>query len=211
MAGKRNIDDYDRVLVVEGYGDLLFYIEVLEELGMHEKVFIQELGGNARRNSKLETLVSPGLLGSKSAIAFIFDADNAPASTRISLQDLLSRITGQQVVDGQWSGGQPNIGLFIVPGGNQTGEIETLVWNSWASDGANAAQKQCVEAYIGCMQTAGATAHSPAKALIGALLAVKYDEDPRLGPGARHNAFNLGRPELQNLRVFLSGFDRGLS
>jgi len=33
MAGKRNIDDYDRILVVEGYGDLLFYAEVLEDLG----------------------------------------------------------------------------------------------------------------------------------------------------------------------------------
>ena len=58
-----------------------------------------------------------------------------------------------------------------------------------------------------CMQTANATAHSPAKGLVGALLAVKNDEDPRLGPGARRNVFNLGRPELQQLRVFLSGFN----
>jgi hypothetical protein len=121
------------------------------------------------------------------------------------LQNHLSRITDQQVVDGQWSGGKPNIGLFVVPGGNQIGEIETLVWDSWASDAANAAQRQCVEGYIDCMKTANATAHSPAKGLIGALLAVKNDEDPRLGPGARGNVFNLERPELQKLREFLSG------
>jgi hypothetical protein len=206
MAGKRDIDDYDRILVVEGYGDLLFYAEVLEKLGVHEKVFIQELGGNARRNKKLETFVSPGLLASKSTIAFVFDADNAPDSTRTSLQTILSEITHQSIVDGQWSGGKPNIGLLIVPGGNQIGEIETLVWNSWANDVANAAKKQCIEGYIACMQTVGAAAHSPAKGLIGALLAVKNDEDPRLGPGARGKVFDLERPELQPLRLFLSGF-----
>ena len=206
MASERNIEDYDRILVVEGYSDLLFYAELLEELGKHERVFIKELGGKAGTKAKLETLLSPGLLNSKSAIAFIFDADTSPEATRNSLQNLLSEITRQPVVDAQWSGGRPNIGLFIVPGGDQAGEIETLVWNSWASDAANAADKRCVEGYISCMQTAGAAAHSPAKGLIGTLLAVKYDEDPRLGPGARGNVFNLGRPELQKLRDFLSGF-----
>ena len=206
MPGKRNIDDYDQVLVVEGYSDLHFYAEVLEKLAAHEKVFIQQLGGNALRNAKLETFVSPGLLVSKSAIAFIFDADTSPKTTRNSLENLLSRITAQHVVDGQWSGGKPNIGLFIVPGGDQEGEIETLVWNSWASDAANTAAKRCVEGYISCMQSTGATAHSPAKGLIGSLLAVKYDEDPRLGPGTRGNVFDLGRPELRKLRDFLAGF-----
>jgi hypothetical protein len=207
MAKERNIDDYDRILVVEGYSDLLFYAEVLEELGAHERVFIKELGGKDGMKAKLETLVSPGLLDSKSAIAFIFDADTAPEATRNSLQTLLSEITHKPVVDGQWSGGRPNIGLLIVPGGDQAGEIETLVWNSWASDAANEAEKRCVEGYISCMQTAGAVAHSPAKGLIGTLLAVKYDEDPRLGPGARRNVFNLKRPELQKLRDFLSVFE----
>jgi hypothetical protein len=207
MASERNIEDYDQILVVEGYSDLLFYAEVLEELGAHEKVFIKELGGKDGMQPKLETLVSPGLLDSKSAIAFIVDADTKPETIRNFLQKLLSEITRQPVIDGQWSGGKPKIGLFIVPGGDQLGEIETLVWNSWASDAANAAEKRCVESYISCMQTAGATAHSPAKGLIGTLLAIKYDEDPRLGPGTRRKVFDLGRPELQKLREFLSGFE----
>jgi hypothetical protein len=206
MANEREIEDYDRILVVEGYSDLLFYVEVLEELGVHQKVFIKELGGKAGTKATLETLLSPGLLDSKAAIAFIFDADTSPEATRNSLQNLLSEITRKRVVDGQWTGGKPNIGLFIVPGGEQDGEIETLVWNSWANDEANETEKRCVEGYISCMQTAGATAHSPAKGLIGALLAVKNDEDPRLGPGARQNVFKLGRPELRKLRDFLSGF-----
>jgi hypothetical protein len=207
MANERNIEDYDRILVVEGYGDLLFYAEVLEELGAHEKVFIKELGGKSGMKAKLESLLSPGFLDTKTTIAFVFDADTAPDATRNSLQKLLSEITGKPVVDGQWSGRKPNIGFFIVPGGDQAGEIETLVWNSWAGDPANAAERRCVEGYISCMQTAGAAAHSPAEGLIGALLAVKNDEDPRLGPGARRKVFNLKRHELQKLRGFLSGFE----
>ena len=88
MADQRKIEDYDRILVVEGYSDLLFYAEVLEELGTNEKVFIKELGGKAGTRAKLETLLSPGLLNSKSAIAFIFDADTAAETTRQSLQEL---------------------------------------------------------------------------------------------------------------------------
>jgi hypothetical protein len=206
MADKRKIENYDRILVVEGYGDLLFYAELLEELGAHEKVFIKELGGKSGMKTHLATFINPDFLDSKTAIAFIFDADTAPHATRNSLQRLLSKITHKPVIDGQWSGGKPNIGLFIVPGGDQAGEIETLVLKSWASDPANAEERRCVEGYISCLQTTGATAHSPAKGQIGALLAVKYDEDPRLGPGARRKVFNFERPELQDLRGFLSGF-----
>ena len=115
MANERQIEDYDRILVVEGYSDLLFFAEILEDLDAHETVFIKELGGKSWTRAKLEALISPGLLNSKSAIAFVFDADTEPETTRNSLQDLLSRITGQHIVDGRWSGRTPNVGLFVVP------------------------------------------------------------------------------------------------
>jgi len=206
MASDFKIEDFDRVLVVEGHSDLYFYVEMLEEIGKHGQVFIKQLGGKSGYKAKLETFVNPGLLESKSAIAFIFDADTNPQATRNSFEELLSQLTGQVVVNGKWTGGMPNIGLFIVPGENQVGEIETLVWNSWANDEANDRQKQCIESYIACMEGAGAIAHSPPKGLIGALLAIKSDEDPRLGPGARDNVFDLTRPELHPLKTFLSGF-----
>jgi hypothetical protein len=203
---ERKIEEYGRVLVVEGYGDLLFYAEVLEAVGKHPQVFIKELGGKADLRRKLETLVTPALLAAKEALAFVFDADTKPDATRAELEALLSRLTGQQVVDGKWTVGKPRIGLLIVPGGNAQGEIESLVWHSWGSDPVNAPQKKCIEDYVACMAGQNATAHSPDKGLIGALLAIKSDDDPRLGPGARTNVFDLHRPELKVLRDFLSGF-----
>jgi len=204
-ARELKMEDFDRVLVVEGYSDLLFYAEVLEEVGKHGQVFIKELGGKSDLTNKLEALVTPSLL-TKAALGFIVDADNDPAQTRQSLEQLLTRLAQQTVVDGKWTDGKPKVGLFVVPGGSVKGEIETLVWTSWANDPANHAQKQCVESYVKCMGSAGVRAHSPDKGLIGSLLSLRSDEDPRLGPGTRDNVFNLGRPELEPLRAFLTVF-----
>jgi hypothetical protein len=141
MAEKaRKIEDYSRVLVVEGYGDLLFYAEVLEAVGKHSQVFIKELGGKADLARKLEILITPAILATKEALAFVFDADERPDTARGELETLLSRLTSQRVVDGSWTEGRPRVGLLLVPGGAVPGEIETLVWQSWGSDPANGAQ-----------------------------------------------------------------------
>jgi hypothetical protein len=206
MPAKPKIEDFERVLVVEGHGDLYFYAEMLKKLNKYEGVFIQPIGGKSKLPVALETFINPGLLGAKTHIGFIVDADDAPEATRDSLQAKLAELTGQRVFDGQWTGGSPKIGLFVVPGGDLKGEIETLVWNSWANDPKNIPSKNCVEGYVACMSAAGHHAHSPDKGLIGALLAIRSDEDPRLGPGARRNVFDLARPELQPLRHFLDGF-----
>lgn len=203
-AREHKLEDYDQVLIVEGYSDLLFYAEMLEQAG--KDVFIKELGGKSGLARKLEAFLTPTILASKEALAFIFDADQTPDETRTSLEALLSRLTGQTVMDGAWTTMKPRIGLMIVPGGSQQGEIESLVWRSWAGDPANDTQKRCIEDYVACMASQGKLAHSPDKGLIGALLAVKSDEDPRLGPGTRTKVFDLDRPELLPLRDFLSKF-----
>ncbi len=207
MAAKEwKIENFDRVLMVEGHDDRIFYAEVLEAVGKHGQVFIHVLGGNKNLKQEAEVLITPTLLERKVAIAFILDADETPVESKQSLQNLLSGLTRQEVIDGKWTEGSPKIGLMIVPGGDAKGEIETLVWKSWSSNQANAAQKQCIEDYVNCMRASNAMAQSPDKALIGALLAVKNDEDPRLGPGARANVFDLNSPHLQSLRQFLAGF-----
>lgn len=205
-ATVRKSENYPGELVVEGYSDLLFYAEVLESVGQQDRVFIRELGGKSGLEKKLETLMTPSLLARKTGIGFVFDADDQPEGTRQSLERLLSRLTGQTVQDGHWTPGPPKIGLLIVPGNNTTGEIETLVWQSWISDSKNAEQRKCIEDFTACMQSRDVAAHSPHKGLLGALLAIRNDEDPRLGPGARARIFDLNANQLQPLRNFLAGF-----
>lgn len=206
MPATRNIDDYDKVLIVEGYSDLLFYAEMVEHIDRNKRIFIKEFGGKGNFQKDLKLLLISAFLESKTAIGVIVDANGNPAETRAKMEKLLSELTKQTVVNGQWTGGSPNSGLLVVPGGDQKGEIETLVWNSWANDPANASQKKCITDFIGCMGSAGKKAKSPDKGHIGALLAIASDEDPRLGPGARAKVFDLARLELEELRQFLSGF-----
>ena len=102
--------------------------------------------------------------------------------------------------------GQPNIGLFVTPDGNSNGEIETLVWRAWSNDPANEQPRQCIVDFVDCMTKASLKAKSPDKGLLNALLAIRNDEDPRLGPGARAKVFDFDRPEYAQLKEFLSAF-----
>ncbi|HTB72938.1 MAG TPA: DUF3226 domain-containing protein [Polyangiaceae bacterium] len=215
MAARRE-NTCDRVLVVEGFDDLLFYAEVLEKLGNYDdKVFIKEMGGKGNLTGaarpddlvlKLETFLSPRLLAEKRVIGVIADADENGAGTARSLEQRLAKITAQDVKAGAWTAGPPRIGLFVVPGGDRAGEIASLVWEAWSNDPVNAATRACVDGFLGCMKAAGHEAHSPDKGRLGALLAVRNDEDPRLGPGARAHVFDFERPELAPLVAFLHAF-----
>jgi hypothetical protein len=206
MSKQHNIDDYDKVLAVEGYSDLLFYAELLESLGKHNDVFIQHFNGAEDLTVKLETFLNPGLLASKTAIAVIVDADDDASARMQSIAATIAHAANRALQHGVWSTGQPgqaNLGFFVVPDGKQGGEIESLVWESWANDPVNQPMRDCIDQYLTCMSAAGASPQSIDKGRISSLLAVMNDEDPRLGPGARGKVFALDRPEYQSLRDFL--------
>ena len=207
MPGIPKLKDCDRVLIVEGYSDLLFYAEFLESVGKHGSVFIKEFGGKEDLLIKLEDFITPLLLAEKVKIGVIVDGDGNPGGAFTSVQNKLAELTRQTVpAAGSWTGGQPSIGVFITPDGTASGEIETLVWSAWCADPTNEPMKACIEQYRDCVATAGFKAHSADKGLISTLLAIRYDEDPRLGPGARTGVFNFDAPEFAGLRGFLSAF-----
>ncbi|PWU15894.1 MAG: hypothetical protein C5B50_14370 [Verrucomicrobia bacterium] len=207
MASPPKLEDCRRVLAVEGYSDLHFYAEFLEALGQLEGVFIKQFNGRQDLATKLEDFLTPHLLAVKDAIGVVVDADSNAAKIALELSQLLTSLSGQPVTAGDWTTGEPRIGLFVTPDGHSSGEIESLVWSAWALDPANAKSRQCVESYIACMKAAGFEPRSQDKGLVSALLAVRNDEDPRLGPGARtKKVFDFSRPEYELLRQFLTGF-----
>ena len=116
----------------------------------------------------------------------------------------MKKATKLDLKDGLWHGTNPKLVFFIVPGNGIAGEIETLVWRAWSHSPPNLPAKQCIDAYLNCMSQNGFNAHSPDKGRINALLAVRADEDPRLGPGARQNIVDFSLPEFAPLRDFLS-------
>ena len=201
------IENFDRLLVVEGYSDKVFYAEFLEHLGKHGTVFIQHFNGKGDLMFKLDDLITPQLLSEKVKIGVMVDGNGNPAGAFMNLRNKLTELTNQTVpATGSWTGGLPDIGIFITPDGMNNGEIETLVWRAWSADPVNVPAKNCVEQYRNCMAAAGYTAQSPDKGLISTLLAIRYDDDPRLGCGARAKVFDFNHPEFDALRDFLSAF-----
>jgi uncharacterized protein DUF3226 len=205
MAERPKLENYDRVLAVEGYSDLLFYAEVLEMVGKNDQVYIKEFNGRSDLDTKLETFLTPQLLATKQSIGVIVDCDTNGEQTARRFQTLLSRLTNQAVTVGNWTVGPPRVGFLVVPDVSRTGEIETLVWDAWSNDPLNASAKACVDDYFACMDRMNLRCRSREKGLVSALLAIRHDEDPRLGPGTRAKVFDLSRPEFQNLSRFLSG------
>jgi hypothetical protein len=205
MATALKLDQCERVLVVEGYSDLLFYAEVLEAVGKLDGVFIKHFNGREDLQTKLETFLTPQLLLSKVSIGIVVDADASAVKAATNLSSLLTKLTGQTVVQSSWTTATPRLGFFIAPDGTSSGEIETLVWRAWADDPGNAKAQKCVETYCDCMGKAGFHPQSPDKGLVSSLLAIRNDDDPRLGPGARaRNIFDFNRPEYKPLKDFLS-------
>ena len=218
---KPTLEGSDRVLIVEGYSDLRFLAELLESmhLGASERpgakpIYIHEMHGKSDVQDKIEVIISPGLLAQKSAIAVVVDADANPAGTRASLEQVLSKVCGAAVpAAGGWvqSRSHAKVGFHVVPGGarDEVGEVETLVWNAWSKTTENVTVMVCIESYISCMAAAGLKPKSPDKARVGALLSIRNDDDPRLGPGAQSGVFDLASPGFADLRSFLDGF-RGM-
>jgi hypothetical protein len=204
MPEAPKLENCGRVLIVEGYSDLLFYAELLEVLEKHGQVFIKHFNGRSDLPTKLETFLTPQLLALKQAVGIIVDADANAQSTVSEFTGVLTRITGQSVINGSWTSAQPRIGLFVTPDGNSNGEVETLVWQAWSGDPANQRPRQCVDDFVACMRSAGFEAQSTDKGFVSSLLAIRNDDDPRLGPGARANIFDFDRPEFSQLKQFLS-------
>jgi hypothetical protein len=206
---KRELKECSKVLVVEGYGDLTFYAEFLEHLGRFNGVFIQNMGGRENLMVELDTFIAPPLLATKTHIAVVLDNDDASPDFAGRLKAKLDAITRRSLTEGQWTESAPDakVGFFVAPAPGEIGEIEDLIWRVIADDPARAHEARCVENYLACMN-AGPTSENRriAKRKLGSWLAVKHEDDPRLGPAARDRKIDFDAPALERLKTVLTGF-----
>lgn len=207
---KPNEATCDRILIVEGYSDLLFFAEFLKHLKKSDGVFIKPFKGknNILNRNFLEVELAPDVLTKKKSIGIVIDADENPEGTIQSLTDSLKAILDRDVAEGEWSNGEPRVGFFVTPDGTSPGEIETLVWDVWSEKQEHSAGKESVLTHLLRMEAAGWPAKSPDKARIGAFLAAAFDDDPRLGAGAREGLFDFDAAGYARLRKFLLEFSQ---
>jgi 5S rRNA maturation endonuclease (ribonuclease M5) len=206
---RRELKSCQKVLIVEGYGDLTFYAEFLERLGKYDAVFIQDMGGREKLMAELTTFITPALLANKTHVAVILDSDDDGPAFSDRLKARLDILTKRSLAEGEWTDGGPDakVGFWLAPHPNEVGEIEDLVWRTFTEDPARADEVRCVEEFITCMKAGpSATNARIAKRRLGSWLAVRHEDDPRLGPAARDGKINFDAPALSRLKAFLQGF-----
>ena len=208
MSKKLFETDCDKLLFVEGATDSMFYRAFLKHLGRLDGVWVQDFGIKSKilKRTLLQDAMRPDRLRAMKAVAIMVDADDSASGTIHSLRDSLNAILDREVAEGEWPDGKPRVGFFVTPDGTSPGEIETLVWNVWSEKARHAEGKKSVLDHLARMEAAGWPAKSPDKARIGAFLAAAYDEDPRLGSGAREGLFDFNDPGFSRLRKFLKEF-----
>jgi hypothetical protein len=205
MAKTPEEHECKHILIVEGYSDLLFCAAMLRYLKRSNGVFIKEFKGksNILNRDTLGDYLTPKRLTEKQTIGVILDADDNPAGAAQSIADRLREITGRTLTEGQWQAGEPRLGFFVAPARDTVGEIETLAWNAFPEDAKHRQMKEAVSGYLATMEPLGWKPKSPDKGRIAAYLAAAYDEDARLGPGAREGKFPFDAPGFARLRTFL--------
>lgn len=200
--------EYDHILIVEGYSDLVFCVAFLEHLGRLPGVYVKVFEGKSKilNRRTLGLYLDEKRLAEKKMIGILLDADDNPAGTVQSARDRLRELTSRDLDEGQWQEGQPRLGFFVAPAADTAGEIETLAWNAFPDDEKHRAMKASVTGHLDQMEALGWKAHSPDKGRIAAYLAAAWDEDPRLGPGAREKKFPFEAEGFSRLRKFLEAF-----
>ena len=207
MKGTPKEYECDHILIVEGYSDLLFCAAFLRHLRRLDGVFIKVFDGKQKilKGDLLRTYLSERTLAEKKSIGVLLDADDNPSGAVAAISSRLKEITGCELFEGVWQDGSPRLGFFIAPDPSTAGEIETLTWNAFPADSKHSEMKTAVLEYLQKMDAIGWKAHSPDKAKIGTFLSAAYDDDPRLGPGAREKLFDFDAPGFTRLRHFLEG------
>jgi hypothetical protein len=130
------------------------------------------------------------------------DADDDSADAFASLS-ALARKQGwaAPVARGQFSAGQPRVGIFILPNNTAPGMLEDLCWQAVADQPTAA----CVEQYLQCLTDRALPLPTPlAKARAHVWLAAQPKPDMRLGEAAEKGYWPFTHPAFDALKAFLS-------
>ena len=140
---------HDRVLLVEGQDEVKFFEMLLLHTGLHEQIQVIEVGGKDRFIKGFPAiLLSPGFDRVR-AYAIIRDADNNHSSTLDSVKGLL-RKNGQPCPKQHRAFAVSDtlkVGIFILPGNQETGMLESLCLQTVVDHPAMA----CVDSLMACL------------------------------------------------------------
>lgn len=189
-----------RWLIGEGVEEERFFQALLQHEGV-ENVQVENYGGKGNLPAYLAALTKRSGFEKITTLGITRDADEESADAFTSL-GALARGRGWAAPDapGQFSVGQPRVGIFILPNNTGAGMLEDLCWQAVADQSVTA----CVEQYFQCLTDRALALPTPlAKARTHVWLAAQSKPDMRLGEAAEKGYWPFDHPAFAALKAFL--------
>lgn len=203
--GKEILKDYaltqPKLILVEGMDELRFLRAFCRSQNLND---IGILDYNGKTNlSKIVTNLSiiPGYDQLK-AIGITRDADDKLSNEVFKdICQLLEQAKFEAPTSfGEFTEALLKVGVFILPGKNEAGELEDLLFRTIS---ANDDIKNCVIYYIDCVKTKNVKLKKPAKSNLYAWLSCQKSPALRLGEAADQGLFDFNHECLGGLGQFL--------
>ena len=192
-----------KLVAVEGKDEIAFFAELLKHMGMKNIIDILEVKGKDNFKEEMPLLTkSPGFSGLE-AIAIIRDADDSCQNAFKSVVGVLKKINLKAPArPGEFSRGNPKVGVFIMPDNKNDGKLETLCLETVKEKEG----MKCVNQFIAC---ASQMENPPKekdidKVKVQTFLAIMPEVPDKLGVGAKKKCWDFDSSELAPLKNFIS-------
>jgi hypothetical protein len=192
-----------KLLAVEGQDEIAFFKELFEHMGMLDIVDLLEVKGKDNFKNEIPLLTRTTGFNDLEAVAIIRDADDSYKSAFESVKSVLKKNSLQAPErPGEFSQGNPKVGVFIMPDNKNSGMLENLCLETVKEK----EEMKCVNRFIDC---ANQLENPPkpkdiAKAKVQAFLALMPEVPNQVGLGAKKRCWDFDSAELAPLKNFLS-------
>jgi len=191
-----------KIIAVEGKDEINFFSALFKHLSITEIQLIN-FGGKDNFSNRIEQIVKLDNFENVTHFGLIRDADNNYKGAFESISNSLKKVN-LPIPNGKSyfsTKGIPKIGVFIMPGINKVGMLESLCIETIKND----KEFECIEDFIDCLP---AKPIKMEKSIIQIYLATKNPIVNSLGLGALKGHINFDNTKIKSLIDFILEFDK---
>ena len=188
-------------LLVEGKDVKNFFEALIRHVAVRDAVQIQDFGGVNELKGFLRSFVRLPDFGIVESIGIVRDAEESAGAARRSVADSLWNVGLAVSGDDEGHGDGPSVDVLILPGGEEPGMLETLLYRSVADTPVN----RCIDDFFECVRILpGIDIRRPAKARAQVYLATRPFPQVSVGVAAREGYWPLDHEAFAEVHDFLA-------
>ncbi|MBJ2639998.1 hypothetical protein JF996_25095 [Salmonella enterica subsp. enterica serovar Typhimurium] len=207
----RKINDYKKVIFVEGDDDFHFLCNLLEIEGIND-VYVEKINGKTKLKQTIRAFKSIESFNEKESIFLIIDADESFSDTERSIISTLNElnISSPSSHNEIAINGSTKISFFIMPGKNKNGAIEDLIIAHackkevfrYIDDLFNKIKEQ--ESIITSLDPDYAYPNNEKKAKVQVYLSCNKESDSRIGISMKNKTIDTDDDCFSEIKEFIS-------